>query len=59
MAKQTRRRSKARTTAWCTVILFGICALPWLLPSCSFETNPDKQHDIWGQLHPDDNDGGE
>ena len=65
MAKQARRRTHPTLRA---TFVFFVVMLPswWVLAlaltghGCSFQTNPDKERDIWGQLHPsDDSDGGE
>jgi hypothetical protein len=52
-----------RATFWFVVVMlpsWWVLALALTGHGCSFETNPDKERDIWGQLHPsDDSDGGE
>jgi hypothetical protein len=59
MAKQARRSKHPalRATFW-----FVLVMLPswWVLlfSGCSFQTNPDPHHDIWGRVI-DDADGGE
>lgn len=60
MTKRPQHRfpATARAAFWFVLVM----APSWwvLLHGCEFETNPDKERDIWGQLHPsDDSDGGE